>query len=328
MNNEETDRFGLVKKEIISAVPFIGRMLYAQVDVSKEVFRGSTYVGSVRTLEQENGTQQQGEYTQLRLQNGDVVYMVRLTPFIVPEAGTFITKDKYGRAYELKAQLKITHAENFIRVYLGSRDPLRYASEQIKRCYQRSMSYYTHDETERVRISLDRLNVILQADCGISLESYNQVLRPDPMRLKLDEIQLGTKEMKAQLHADDEIQTMRDEIERKREAQKKDFQRREEIKDQFHKLKKSFREEAAKELKILLRERIREVYEYKGSMKEASQEYILLESTFDKALRGDVSDIPLVEENQNVETPSVEADSDIKTDTYNAIWSSPIVDES
>lgn len=322
MGNDMTNRFGVVQKSTVDAFPLVGRTIYAHDGVSYEVFRKDLYLGSVRLPDNESRT---NEVQQMKVQRGDMLYCVPLTPITIELSGTFTTKDRYSRLYDMQAQLLVSDSVRFIFAYRRELDPLGRARQQIKERYEFCMTDREHDEAGRA-VSFDRLNKLLHIDFGLELITYKSTLRSDQKYIQLHEIALNEKVTESQLRATMKEQELRTELTQQQKVMENAFKRDEEEKEHIHKLKKSFRETAAKELKIILAERIREVYDRQGSVRAASQEYIDLQGVFDHVLQGHLAGPSLQDEDEESTILSFDKD-DVVTAEDEAIQPSMLFNE-
>ncbi len=306
MYNQLTDRFELIRTEIVKAIPLFGRTISAVNGYSLEVFHGQIHIGSVRDRGSVPANNTGRESQKLRVNNGDVIYKVNIVHVPVPIVGSLMTQDKYVRIYDITVDLVVSNPILFVQEYQLGKDPIKLTIEKIKSSLQDYASQTEHNKLVRFNRPRDVWNNDLHVDIGIMVMQIRwQDLREDPKRDEAAAIRREAEKKKKSITTQDEIQKLEDTFERERGALKREyerdeqlkqneFKREEETRQHIHRLHLQLRETAAQELTDILRERIRYTFERGTEIDEVAEDSMKLLNAFHESLqRGSLVDSTL-----------------------------------
>jgi hypothetical protein len=296
MYNQVTDRFGLVQTELVKAVPMFGRTISAIENYSLEVFHGEHHRGSVpkRGFGFANNNRQESQ--KMKVYNGDIIFWVNLVSQPVSISGSFMTKDKYIRIYDITIDLVISDPALFTQGYRLGKDPVNIAIEKFKSSLEGYASSTEHDKLVPIKQIADKWNNNLCAGTGMKIMQVSYwSLRDDPKRAEMFTILQEAEKNKASITTQAEVQKLKDKLERERDAEQRDFEREQEARQHMHQLHIRLRETAALEITDILRERIRDTFERNGSIHEVAEDSMKLLNAFHESLhRGSVVDSTLM----------------------------------
>jgi hypothetical protein len=339
MYNQMTDRFGLIQTEIVKATPLFGRTISAMNGYSLEVFHGQIPIGSVRTRGSVSASNTGRESEKMRVNNGDIIYKVNIVRVPIPIVGSFMTRDKYVRIYDITVDLVVSNPVLFVQGYQLGKDPIKLAIEKIKSSLQDYASRTEHDKLVGFNRPRDVWNNDLHVDIGMMVMQISwHDLREDPKRDEAASIQRDAENKKKSITTQDEIQKLADTFERERDTLKRErergekrkqneFEREEEMLRHVHDIHYKLRETAAQELTDILRERIRYTFERDGSINEVAEDSLKLLNAFHESLhKGSVVDSILSNgSSENVKGTSPDADT-ISRDEDTTIEHDPTTD--
>ncbi len=324
MYNQMTDRFGLIQTEIVKAAPLFGRTISAMDGYSLEVFHGQIPIGSVRTRGSVPASNTGREFEKMRVNNGHIIYKVKIVRVPVPIVGSLITRDKYVRIYDITVDLVVSNPVLFVQGYQLGKDPIKLAIEKFKSSLQEEYASRTeHDKLVGFSRPRDVWNNDLHVDIGVMIMQISwHNLREDPKRDEAASIQREAENKKKSITTQDEIQKLEDTFERERDTLKREhergekrrqneFEREEKMLRHVHDLHYRLRETAAQELTDILRERIRYTFERDGSINEVAEDSLKLLNAFHESLhKGSVVDSTLSNgSSANVKGTSPDADT-------------------
>jgi hypothetical protein len=295
MHNQVTDRFKLVHMELVKALPAFGRTITAIENYSLEVFRGEFHRGSVRMLEAGLVDVVGQEYAKMKVYNGEIIFWVSLVSQPVSVSGHFTTKDKYVRVYDVTIDVVVSDPVLFIQGYRLGKDPISHVMNYCKSSLQDYASRTQHDKLARIEKLNNEWNNKLCERTGIrALKISHWSLRDDPKRKEIDAVMQEAERNKVSMMKQAEIQKLKEELERERDAEKKAFEREQKTLDHMHTLHLGLRETAAQELTDILRERIRYAFERNTPIDEVAEDSMKLLNAFHESLhRGSVIDSTL-----------------------------------
>ncbi len=295
MYNQVTDRFRLVQTEFVKAVPVFGRTIAAIENYSLEVFRGGDCLGSVRMSGPEFVNYTGQESVKMKVYNGDIIYRVSLVSQPVSISGSFTTKDKYVRIYDITIDLVVSAPDLFVRGYCLGKDPVNFAIEKFKSSLQAYASRAEHDKVVAIKRLPDAWNNRLCEDTGMKVLQISEWnLRDDPKRVEMFTIVQEAEKNKVSMTKQAEMQRLKERLGRERDAEQRAFEREEETLEHMHKLHLRLRETAAQEVTEILRDRIRNTFERGTPIDEVAEDSMKLLNAFHESLqRGSIVDSTL-----------------------------------
>jgi hypothetical protein len=306
MYNQMTDQYKLVQTEIVKAAPVIGRTISAVEGYSLEIFRWGEHFFSVRISGAGSGINAGRVSVKTRVNNGDVIYKVKIVPSSVPIVGNLTTKDKHVRIYGFTVDLMVSDPVLFVKGYRLGKDPLNLVIGRVKSSVQEYASRTEHDKLVPLRRPRDEWNKTLSEYTGMMVTQISQWdLKEGPKRDEAFTIQLEAENKKKSINAQAEIKKLEDSLERERDAERREHERHEQTKQRafeyeedmlhhMHKLYYRLRETAAQELTDILRERIRYAFERGTPIDEVAEDSLKLLKAFHESLnRGSIVDAAL-----------------------------------
>lgn len=327
MHNQATNQLRLVEEIVFKTLPFLPHTLPNLQNVSQEIFRDGKYIGTVSPYNQGSSSR--------KVRNGDVIYRVKLLPQIYSIAGTLTTRDNYMPTYNMTLELQVNDPRIFVQNYLQQNDPVNLVITQLKDLFQQHAAQLEHDKIRNLELLLQRCNNTF-SDLGVKIiQIYKFTLRNDPKRTEELALSQDTEMKKALIEAKAEIQLLDDQLIRKLKAEQKEFERQEKRKQesfnreeetskQIHELHKELRKMAAEELKMILRDRIREAYDRDEEISEVAEESIKLLNAFHESLqRGAIVDAIPLSSNMQKKSESISNTSNegILINTIDDKWS-------
>lgn len=285
MYNQVTDHFRLVQTEIVTTVPVLGRMIFAAEGYSLEIFRGEMHLGSVRTRQTMSAGGAEGGLVKMKVNNGDVIYKVRIVPLFVPVIGNLTTKDKYVRSYDLTLDLVVSDPVLFVQGYRLGRDPLHLSIERFKSSFQHYASQIKYEKLVGFKQPQDAWNNSLSAYTGLMVTQVSRWnFQSDPRHEAALTMQQEAEKKRKSIETDAEIQKLEDRLKRERNEAQKAYEREEDTRQRMHQLHWQLREIAAQELSDILRERIRYAFEAGTSVDAVAEDSLKLLNAFHESL--------------------------------------------
>ena len=246
MYNQVTDRYRFVEVEVIKAPPLIGRIISAKEDHSKEVFKSKEYVRSLRPRNPGSkpasgtSTNSVSRQPQIRVHNGDAVYQIDLRPRSIRVVDSFKTKDNFVRVYDFTLVLKVSDPMKFAKGYSVGQDPIFLTIDAVQKALKKFGEEHEHDKLTILSEPALDWNKELAADTGVMIQKItNWILHEDPKRLETAEIKQDAE----------------------KESLKENFKRERDALQHMYLLHYDLSNTAAKELKAILQERIRDSFE-------------------------------------------------------------------
>lgn len=266
MYNQVTDRYRFVEVEVIEAPPVLGRLISAKEDHSKEIFKSKEYVRSLRPRNpgskpaSSTGTNSASRQPQIRVHNGDAVYQIDLRPRSIRVVNSFKTKDNFVRVYDFTLVLKVNDPVKFAKGYSVGQDPVFLAIDAVQKALKKFGEEHEHDKLTILSEPALDWNKGLADDTGVMIQKItNWILHEDPKRLETAEIEQDAL----------------------KESLKERFKREREALDHMYKLHDDLSNTAAKELRAILQERIRDTFESGQPISKVAEETLdLLNALF------------------------------------------------
>ena len=280
MSNKWTDQLNMAKQEVVGP-SFLSFLLISTqrkpvVGWSQIVFRWNQPVGEISPANANNSLAAQSR-TAVKVKEGDVIVHVYRGLRSYHLTGIAFTKDKYKRLYEIELSLEVHHPIPVAKAYYQEKDPVQEAISQVQSLFEEYTQYCNHDQLPRVEPPFEEWNTQWLDHLGIAIRPKTKAMfREDSYYSELARMEQEKKNLKEKLALEKEIKRMEEEIKYEQEkAQKelefekkrieRDFARREEVKDQIHKICSELLQVAADEMKGTLQERVHEGFE-KGSL--------------------------------------------------------------
>lgn len=270
MYNQVTDRYRFVEVEVIEALPVLGRLISAKEDHSKEIFKSKEYVRSLRPRNPDSkpasstGTNSASRQPQTRVHNGDAVYQIDLRPRSIRVVDSFETKDNFVRVYDFTLVLKVSDPVKFAKGYSVGQDPVFLAIDAVQKALKKYGEEHEHDKLTILSEPAIDWNKELADDTGVLIQKItNWILHEDPKRLE-------TAEIEQDAH---------------KESLKEGFKRERDALQHMYLLHYDLSNTAAKELKAILQERIRDSFESGQPISEVAKETMDLLNALHKGIK-------------------------------------------
>jgi hypothetical protein len=242
MNTRLTDQLNVAKQETIGPSFRSFLSAYTQKPIrewSQVVFHRNQAVEEIPPADTSSSRNTQNKIP-VKVREGDVIVYVYSGSRTYHLTGVVSTKDKYERLYEIDLILEVKQALPVAKAYHEEEDPVGNAINQVKFWFEQDANSYNHDQIPKWEPQFDIWNTHLLDRFGIAIQPKDKaLLRKDPHYSELARMKL--------------------EIEKK--EKERDFTRREEIKDQVHRICAELLQAAADETKETLQERVREGFE-------------------------------------------------------------------
>lgn len=270
MYNQVTDRYRFVEIEVIKAPPLIGRIISAKEDHSKEVFKSKEYVRSLRPRNPGSkpasgtGTISVSRQPQIRVHNGDAVYQIDLRPRSIRVVDSFETKDNFVRVYDFTLELKVRDPVKFAKGYSVGQDPVFLAIDAVQKALKKFGEEHEHDKLTILSEPAIDWNKELADDTGLMIQKItNWILHEDPKRLE-----------RAEIEQDNVNESLKERFKRERDALQ-----------HMYLLHHDLSNTAAKELKTILQERIRDSFESGQPISKVAEETMDLLNALYKGIK-------------------------------------------
>ena len=264
MSNELTNQLTIARQEIVgpSFLSFLlgGTEKKPVAGWSQVVFHRDRPVEEIPPINA--GSSLIVHTTTVRVREGDVIVYVYTGSRTYHLTGTVSTKDGYNRLYEIELSLCVNNALPLAKAYCQEKDPVWEAINRVQSLFQDYASYYSHDELLSSDAPFEEWNTKWLGKLGIAIRPRSKAMfREDPHYSELARIRQANKELKEKY----EQEKAQKEYECEKNTIERDFARREEVKNQVHKICSDLLQAVADEMKETLRERVREGFE-KGSL--------------------------------------------------------------
>ncbi len=281
----------LFVQKTVKKLPFLQESIVAIKGISQEVFRDGQYQGSVRA----------GHLPSMKVRRGDVIYRVNLIPWQRTFVGTFVTKERYQRIYDMRIELEIVDPHLVLQQCFDGHN----IAEALERSFQAMFQSYAS------RVDSAKLNSIegwlndwiarQQAACGIRITHFWPHVRDDPKHTEMERIALDDRITQLTLKVQREQELQKQQYKREQEMRQREyerieqskelaFEREEDNRNHMHELHKQLRGTAASEINEILRERIRETSERGKPVGEVAEDAMKLLSAFHESLQHGIVD--------------------------------------
>jgi hypothetical protein len=247
MYNQFTDRYRFVEVEVIRAVPFWGRKIFAKERYSQQLFQKKEYVCTLDPYEARPGSKP----ASMRVYNGEAIYKINMRPQPIPWTGSFKTKDNFVRIYNFTLILKVSNPVIFAKGYSAGQDPVFLTIDEIHKALVKFGEEHEHDQLSKLKETDLEWNRGLADNTGIMVDAITKwILHEDMKRLETAEIEQETVKEKLRIQRETETDLIRERAEGEREALQ-----------HMYFLHRQLSNTAAIELRAILQERIRDAFE-------------------------------------------------------------------
>lgn len=263
MSNQLTNQLNIAKQEVVGASFLSFLFPRTQTPVagwSQVIFHRNQSIEEIPPVNTSNPLATQNA-TVVKVREGDVIVSVYHGSRYYNLTGTVTTKDKYRRLYEISLSLEVHHPMPVARAYYQEKDPVGNAISKVKSWFENAAQSYNHDQLPNWPPLFDKWNNWLDPH-GIAIQPEGWTkFHEDPYysesaRLKQEK---ETKRIQEEVKFEQEKTMKKYEFEKK--AIERDFVRKEEVKDQIHKICSALLQVAADEMKDTFQERVREGFE-------------------------------------------------------------------
>ncbi len=263
MSNEWTNQLNIAKQEVVG--PSFLSFLFARtqkpvVGWSQVIFHRNQFIEEIPPANASNPLATQNT-TAVIVREGDVIVSVYRGSRLYDLTGTVSTKDKYQRLYDISLSLEVHHPIPAAKEYYQEKDPAGKAITQVKSWFEEAVQSYNHDQFPNLPPLFDKWNNWLKP-LGIAIQPEGKTrFSEDPYYSELARIELEKEIKRMQEEIKYEQEKLLKVYENKKKEIERDFARREEVKDQIHKICSELLQVAADEIKDTLRERVHEGFE-------------------------------------------------------------------